>query len=160
MNSQNSAPTSDPSATDWAWLAGLIDGEGHVTLLNDRHGEPGIPHVGVGMTHGPTLARVHALFGGSLNYKPARTPGRRDQWVVRWSCAAARRILAGVAPYAVTKREQGALVLSMPVRAPHGDRSRLDDATRAERRRIAAALRDDRWRQHTLPDPPTRHSRR
>lgn len=151
VNSLNSAPISVPSATEWAWLAGLIDGEGHVTLALNRHQVPSVAHVGIAMTHGPTMARVKALFGGSLNFRPRADPKHRAQWVVRWNGASARQILRQTVAYMTTKRLQARLVLGTPVRPATGpDRSTLSESEIEQRCLISAALSYDRWRQHSV----------
>lgn len=105
--------------TDLAWAAGIIDGEGAVSMSRARAGvnrrvtESFQVRVNVKMTHEPTIRRLYEIFGGV--FKPGgkvRNPEKHKatyEWYVGDLKAA--EALRRIVPYTVTKRDQVLLVL-------------------------------------------------
>jgi hypothetical protein len=100
-------------ATDHAWAAGIIDGEGCIAIKRSRgyfvlaltvgqsgHDEPAM------------LRRLVELYGGTVRRGTVDArPGRRRRW--DWTVVGrqAEVVLRQVAPYVVAKREQLDLAL-------------------------------------------------
>lgn len=104
---------------DVAWAAGVVDGEGAVTMLRAK---PGVNRrktlsfqirVSVRMTHEPTLERLHRILGGVFKRGTApRDPARHKQsyeWYV--GDRLAELVLEELLGHLTTKHEQAALVL-------------------------------------------------
>src|SRR5207302_4100828 len=94
---------SDPLPTDWAYVAGLVDGEGCIAVI--RFYEPrreryyyGITVV-IANTDRAVLEWIQTVWGGSV--VPARSAGGRakSSWAWRSSTTLARTFLRGVRPW-------------------------------------------------------------
>lgn len=90
--------------TDLAYAAGIIDGEGSVTIQRQGLRNIGVPIVTVGMTHLPTLQFLKALLGGTVH--EMRRASRRPMW--RWYSGGqvAVNALASLQPFLRTKTAQ------------------------------------------------------
>jgi hypothetical protein len=114
-------------ATDHAWAAGVIDGEGCIHLrttvdnrwVNGVRGTNGKPYrqstltltvAQAGQEIPEMLTRLEWMFGGSIS-KPQTKVGRRTSRT--WSVAAlkAETVLTVVLPYLVGKRDQAEIAL-------------------------------------------------
>jgi len=95
-----------------AWAAGLIDGEGSIGIYQHtiRPRPSWALQVTVGMTHRPTIERLHAMFGGYMRGVNRRSP-RRRLWFWQVSSATAVRVVRLVRPWLVTKAEEADLAL-------------------------------------------------
>lgn len=94
--------------TDLAWMASIIDGEGCISVQVNRQ-----LWIQVGMTHLPTMERIHSLFGGALRnhaiqdveWKP------RFLWVITNSRAI--DLLEKILPYMTTKRDEAEVAVTL-----------------------------------------------
>ena len=112
------------TATDLAWLAGLLDGDGHIgarlDIHGNGHGRPVIrTTIQIAMTHEPTIDHTCSLFGGSKFHRtyqdnlPVKR-NHRDVW--EWRAGQLQHqydVLTGVYPYLITKQECAKLVLAI-----------------------------------------------
>ena len=107
-----------PTETDYAWAAGIIDGEGCIAMtrakvgVNRRKTESFQVRISVRMTHGDTIRRLHELFGGTFKRARSRDPLRHKstfEWFV--GDLATETTLRLVTPFLITKRSQAELVL-------------------------------------------------
>lgn len=100
-------------ALDVAYVAGLIDGEGCVSIA--KSGLHFAPRVDVGMTKValPLLRRLHEEWGGTLDMNRAATERWAEAW--RWILhgPACRPFLEAVQPHVRLKREQCSLALAL-----------------------------------------------
>jgi hypothetical protein len=96
-----------------AYFAGIIDGEGCISLctskknVNNRYGT----QVFIGNTDERLIQWIHSRFGGTLGFRKRLKPNQKDLWTVNFSGVTVEPILAAVLPYLVLKREQAALML-------------------------------------------------
>ena len=98
------------AATDYAWAAGVLDGEGYLGL----HLSEGVLRalVRVNMCDEPTIARLHDMFPGSLKYGPVEAPshkkaGKRPQFIFTLARRSAmKNALELLRPYVTTKKTQ------------------------------------------------------
>lgn len=104
----------------YAWLAGLIDGEGWIGLHKNGYGPVQLsrsnpiitcsyhPIVSVQMTHEPTITRISQVSGFQREYTYRLKSGNhKPLW--RWRVddyVRTRAILEMIGPYLVTKRQQ------------------------------------------------------
>ena len=98
---------------DFAYLAGLLDGEGCVTYKQywDRKRKDR-PHkyfcwriqMEIVMTHKPTIQWCADTFGGKVYLKPRGEHKMQYRW--RRSFRDALEIALAIAPYSVTKKEK------------------------------------------------------
>lgn len=140
----------DPCAV--AWAAGIIDGEGCITITKQQPGSGGrvnVSHrmfVKVTMGHQPTVERLRAIFGlGTI------TVQRGTRWndAYTWWAATrdAGRVLNAVRPHLVTKAEEADIALeflALPrgLTGGRGGNQRLSPQMVAERERLFEQLRD------------------
>lgn len=100
---------------DRAWTAGVIDGEGCITVVKTdkkrrRHPQYYL-RVNVAMVHLPTLQKVQTLFGGTIYCKRSADKKHRTAWI--WSCGSqeAATLLKAIAPFSLTKKSEVDLAL-------------------------------------------------
>lgn len=106
-----------PSELDKAWAAGILDGEGCISISKENHTDTraGLlhrPRVRVQMTHELTVRRLRDLFGGHILTVDGASVGRKMSW--DWRLRHPQQVstfLRGVLPYMVTKREEAILLL-------------------------------------------------
>ena len=101
------------------WAAGILDGEGSLTIAKDKRGEWYSPRIGVGNTDRAMLHTLQALLGGSV-YDPKRVRGSDKRVVVSkkklflWYIDKPLdivEILISVFPYLVTKKERAGILI-------------------------------------------------
>jgi hypothetical protein len=96
--------------TDLAWAAGIIDGEGCISLNQEKRTQY-LLRLTVTNTNLLLLTRIQELFGGNI------CPMKRyqDHWKDRWQwdlkAAKAERALRAVLPYLVAKRQEADIAL-------------------------------------------------
>jgi hypothetical protein len=98
--------------TEWAWAAGILDGEGSIRVqqrLFNGHANFTL-RVCVAMTHQPTIDKLFEITGGG--YRTSRHAGSgRPLYVIEWAARKAEKVLRAMSPYLVTKREQAAAAI-------------------------------------------------
>jgi hypothetical protein len=91
------------SDLDRGWLAGLIEGEGHIGLRAARGGRPALT---VAMVDEDVVRRCQEVTGvGTIHHKPAQSAERQDVWV--WRVSAVRTVasvLTAIAPLMGARR--------------------------------------------------------
>ena len=98
-------------ATELAYIAGIIDGEGFITIRRERHiNDRYSLHVGAGNTDRPLLEWLQASFGGKLVFSP-KPEGYKDffQWAI--VSRSANNFLILILPYLRIKKDQAELAL-------------------------------------------------
>lgn len=133
------------SETDKAYLAGLVDGEGHITLTKSSQRNGSIRYtltVGVTNTHRATLEAIAAEWNGNLTEQRHRTDRGRPILSVVWGAQKAARVLEAIQPYMRIKSEQCRVALEFMATAnPPEHRSRsVTDEVRARRHELKAEL--------------------
>ena len=125
-----------------AWAAGLIDGEGCISIYRCPEGPGYKLSVRVGMTHEPTVRRLLEVFGGSVySYQPK---GNRHR-AFMWNCCGhlAQSVLWELKPYFVTKARQCELALEF-IQLKSTDRRRQGE-------RLLLAIRKEKSLFHEPP---------
>ncbi len=99
---------------DWAYVAGLVDGEGCISF----HGSS-TPQVQITNTSLPMLKRVQRITGCGRVYK-SHSSTEKHRKAYRWECYGknARRVLRHIAPFLTTKYSQARLLLDLPPDEP------------------------------------------
>lgn len=104
--------------TEYAWAAGIIDGEGYIGMTKNK---PGVNRritisfqirISVRMTHRDTIEKLHSLFGGTFKVCNLRNKTKWKccyEWYAGDKCTI--NVLTLVLPYLVTKKSQAELVL-------------------------------------------------
>ncbi len=98
------------TSTDWAWLAGFVDGEGSIYLrLEGRKRVKPYHHLRIQITNTrkDVLELIAFKFGGHVNTQ-GRIPNAGRKPVYRWNAAAkqAEIILKNLYPYLILKKDQ------------------------------------------------------
>lgn len=107
----------DERAIRTAYFAGIVDGEGHVSLSKNRQREMPQALITVGMTHEATIRALHAHFGvGSTRRREAAKEGWLPQWVWTAKAKMARTVIAELLPYLITKADIARDILAAEVR--------------------------------------------
>lgn len=101
----------------WVWLAGLIDGEGSISIRSGRAG-PGRGfrrhyslRLSIWMTHRPTMEKLPSIAGGKCLPAAPRGIGKKKGYVWERTGPKAAAVLRRVYPFLVTKKEQAHLGL-------------------------------------------------
>lgn len=100
---------------DRAYLAGLLDGEGHISislLSTPNGGKRHVLVVGITNTYLPALEELAELWGASVGHIRQRSPQRRRAGEIKWTTAAAATILREVQPFLRIKHAQCAVALA------------------------------------------------
>jgi hypothetical protein len=103
--------------TDWSYLAGLVDGEGHIALLKNRHhrqAEGFVLTLTIGITNRslPLMKWLIQKFGGVYYHRSSENPNWADRY--DWSPKGKKNkeeFLLGILPYLIIKREQANVAL-------------------------------------------------
>ena len=99
-----------PSETDYAYLAGIIDGEGCINAYPNGRSNP-VPRLTVSMTDAVVIEWL-VMFGGSMRLESSRTSGKP---IWRWTATAnpLRVLLPRCLPYLKAKKGQAELLLEL-----------------------------------------------
>lgn len=111
-------PRIDPSATDLAWAAGIVDGEGCIYIGKRSRERPGSTRPGwkctlrVANTDVRMVNRMWQFFGGHVT--PPRMIRLSTRPYFEWhseSARSTRAILEALLPYLVVKRDQAEVAI-------------------------------------------------
>ncbi len=99
------------------YIAGLFDGEGHVSILKKYIGKNKNAYyhlaIGIHMCHRPLMEIIHSQFGGYLNGKCAQSSVHRHSFAWGLSNKRAADFLEEIGPYTVVKKEEIILGLAL-----------------------------------------------
>lgn len=109
-----------PTDVEWAWLAGILDGEGALQLGRSFQNGRAIytPTCRVDMTHAGTIERIGAILTDAqiehrrFVYKRKNVRHRAANIVSVNKLKDVRALLSNVLPYLVTKRRHADVLLS------------------------------------------------
>lgn len=93
------------------YVAGILDGEGSITLVC-RRGKSPLTTVVAGNTDRAMIDWLHTHLGGRVRFAPSANPRCRPMWCWALYAIEARRVLRAVLPYLVTKRRHAEIVLA------------------------------------------------
>lgn len=95
-----------------AYLAGIVDGEGSVTLMKHHKNETPIPYVSVTNNNAELIRWIKSIVGGTVCTRKARLPQHNTTYV--WSVRHDRaiRFLNEIKVYLIVKRQQADLITS------------------------------------------------
>ena len=118
-----------------AWLAGIIDGEGWISVLSCSGRN--LLVLGVGNTDEAIVRCCQKIAnGGSITSRLPQGFGTRVQWIWQINGLAAQKMIRQVMPYLVgiEKRRRAELVMQFPC-YPNGSHP-LTEKAKATRRRV------------------------
>jgi hypothetical protein len=97
--------------TEKAYLAGIVDGEGTVTLSRQHKNETPIPSVSVANNNLELLKRIKRLLGGTIVFKKKRKKHHSDSyvWTIRFDKAL--QFLKEIRKYLIVKKPQADLII-------------------------------------------------
>ncbi len=111
-----------------AWLAGLIDGEGCISIVKGKpkgENKSTIYYLSLAMNmiDKPTIKLVQKLTGGSVCKRVVRGPNKRTFYSWTLTCQRALELLRIIKPYSITKATQVRLGIEFQSRIkPNGHR--------------------------------------
>lgn len=117
------------SEVEKAYVAGLIDGEGHISILKHFHLKHNVHsfrlRVGLTNTDGDTVHWFNSIFGGKLISRKTKS-----YYKTRYDCtlysAHAGKFLEEIFPYLKIKRQRAAIAIHFAKRRHLGMRSQLE----------------------------------
>ena len=132
------APDPQIGESDLGYLAGIIDGEGSISIIKDkREGKKGyVFRVGIKMTHEKTILHIKNLFGGSITPFPSKNPNHKDTFLLFWTGHAAQNLLIKIFDKLITKQRQAALFLAFPITYVGGNLSEEEKQLREQIYRV------------------------
>ena len=103
-----------PEATTLAYLAGMIDGDGYITINQSRHGSSFYfgPQVGIAGTRREPHDLAASIWGGKVGVYHSKS-GHRPQFQWSRQGSPAVPIIEALRPYLLVKREQADLALDL-----------------------------------------------
>lgn len=147
-----------PSESEWAWLGGVIDGEGHISMLKRRNGQMA-RRVAITNCNLPLLVAIAAAFGGKIHTHTPPKPKHRQQFQWYTYGDHARMVLHGALPYLIVKREEAEIFLAFAARTQPGKwGSHLKTTELAAREKLLARVEALRARTWTLADVPAEYT--
>jgi len=97
--------------TDWAYLAGLIDGDGTISIRH-VHKNKYCPYVSIANTNRAALERCRDMMGsGSITTKRARKKNHLESYAVNWVYDVALKIVEKCLPYLIIKKDRAQALL-------------------------------------------------
>jgi len=101
--------------TTLAYLAGMIDGDGHITITRSTRGGRDYfgAQVGIAGTRREPHDLAAALFGGKVSCHQPANPEHRPQFQWQRMGKAAVPVIEGVLPYLLVKKEHAMLALEL-----------------------------------------------
>ena len=95
-----------------AYLAGIVDGEGTVTLTRRQKNQTPAPNVSVSNSSLPMLKWIKKRFGGHISTKKTYKSHHRQTYVWAVSYDNAIRLLGQIEEYLIIKKPQAKLIIS------------------------------------------------
>lgn len=160
-----------------AYVAGLFDGEGWITVSTWHNAKKQYPQwspryirhqlmVGIANTNKPLIDRIHQQFGGDLyinNSANKKNPNNRLGYTWRKSSLKASEFLELLLPYLVVKREEAILAIELQKHITDNKnvvryKPERADEIYSHRQHIAdsiRALKKRRWDTPVSSDPRT-----
>ena len=110
--------TTPEEKLNWAWLAGIIDGEGSITIViqSPKYRKGGISpssqlRVRVKMTHAPTIEHIQTVAHCGTTYPCKPRPNCKPAFVWDACSREAAAVLRRCLPFLVTKKKQAQVAL-------------------------------------------------
>lgn len=149
---------SSPSESDWAWFAGIMDGEGHISVVGTRgRKKPGALTRRIAITNCnlPLLLEICRLFGGRIHVHTPPKGTNRQQF--QWYCYGDRMrwVLTGVMSRLIAKREEAEVCLAFDHARDSDYGQKMSPAFAAKCVELIArmaVLRAKRWKPEDVPD--------
>src|SRR6266550_8507331 len=128
----------NPSASDWAYLAGLIDGDGSIFCSKRMNCGTYRIFVSISNNNVDLLRNLFNTFGGAKGDWETKNYTAHH---LGWEAQQAKRIVRGILPYIDGKWEQAVLALSFPTTGTRKTRSETVE-TKMLQAKIYIAMRD------------------
>jgi len=134
--------------TDWAYLAGIVDGEGCIGVYESRrsHSARGILHIcqlSIANTDYQLMDIFSQHFGGWITTRPC--PPGKDMYYWQVSSERAEPIIRNLLPYLRIKKEQAYVAIRFCRTLQHNNK-RLSDKTFKERQRCRQLMQQLNYR--------------
>lgn len=132
--------TEDPiSITDYAYLAGLLDGEGWFGSAKSNNSYA--PRIQIGMTNYDVLFWCHTRFGGHIHDMGSSRVGIKQAWKWNMSSNAIRTHIPHTLPFLKVKQQQGLLVVDWLTNWSNTHGQRLSEELRSKQEELWRSLK-------------------
>lgn len=105
-------------STDYAWAAGIVDGEGCIFIQRDdrlrKDSKRQVWHtlkIVIGMCHQETILKLQWILGGGLYSRPPGQVSKGPLYELHINGKKAEQALVAMLPYLVTKLDQAMIAL-------------------------------------------------
>lgn len=95
------------------YLAGIVDGEGHLQIVRHTNGSY-TPRLSVGSTTKRLLDELAYGLGGRVYATKSRNPRAKDAWLWQLSGAPVTELMKRIESLLVVKKTQAQLILAVP----------------------------------------------
>jgi hypothetical protein len=134
-----------PTETEIAYVAGLFDGEGCVSIYYQAEPKNGKVYHNINVrlsnTHEGVLRWVQERFGGALYVnQPGGKGGHRPGFVLQWANKAIPAFLEQMLPYLIIKREAAEIALAFRLLKKNPGRNGLDPSVVEKREELRQRL--------------------
>ncbi len=135
------ASSLQPNNVELAWVAGIIDGEGCISIQARPQPSGSICHtcfLKITMGHKPTIELLRDLFGiGSVTIQDKHGPRTNDSWTWWTASCKAHAVICKVRPYLVTKAYEADIALEfLSLPSSKRGRNRINPELIVERERL------------------------
>jgi len=103
---------------DWAYLAGIIDGEGSIILHQNPKDRRVWGEIQISNTDEELVSWLIIKFGGRLyiasqSRKKSHSLGKKRIYLLRWNGKLSRDLIPRLLPYLIIKRDKAILLLKL-----------------------------------------------
>ena len=147
-----SCQSASPTRADWRWLAAVIDGEGHISMVERQNGQLA-RRLAITNCHLPLLVRVAELAGGKIH---VHRPVGKTKQTFQWYCYGTQmtQVIQHVLPYLIVKRQEAELAVALSRPQLVNNRRHLTRQDRVDRTTFLAAVDRARRQTWTAADVP------
>ena len=99
-----------PTCGEWAYLAGILDGEGSICLHKDGRDGRIWGEMSIYNTSSELVKWIEERFGGRIYRYDTR---KKDMMVIRWNGEKSKELIPHLLPYLIIKQEKALSLLAL-----------------------------------------------
>jgi hypothetical protein len=98
---------------EWAYLAGILDGEGCIYLKKNKPHGSIIGAIEIANTSNELATWIMSRFGGKIYFKKSYPGNSKPCYTIRWNGREAGSLLPNLLPYIVIKKRKAELLSAL-----------------------------------------------